>query len=47
MKQKNTELQEENQALKQSLQELIEINNELTDSMEEFNYSGRLEEKNK
>lgn len=47
MKQKNTELQEENQALKQSLQELIEINNELTDSMEEFNCSGRLEEKNK
>ena len=37
MKIENTALKEENSALKQSLAELIKINNELTDSLEEIN----------
>ena len=39
MKQKNVVLMRENESLKQSLEELIRVNNELTDSMEEFNNS--------
>ena len=37
MKQKNFSLQEENAMLKKSLEELIKINNQLTDSIEEYN----------
>lgn len=39
MKQRNAMLTAENESLKESLEELIRVNNELTDSMEEFNNS--------
>lgn len=37
MKQRNAQLLHENESLKLSLEDLIRVNNELTDSMEEFN----------
>lgn len=37
MKSRNLQLQYQNEMLKKSLEELIRINNEITDSMQEFN----------